>query len=123
MAEKNYTAAQTVELVSAYEAAETPESRDAVIAEFAEKFGKTVPSIRAKLVTEGVYVKKEYKTKKGEKPESKESVVTDIARVLGVHSETVESLAKANKATLVLVRGTLIAAAQTIKTLQNEVNS
>jgi len=104
---KNYTDAQASELVAAYEACESEETRTACVADFAEKFGKKVGSIRAKLVSEGVYVAKTYKTKKGIKPESKALIVSDIARFLGVSSETVESLEKANKAALNLVRGTL----------------
>ena len=104
---KNYTDAQTSELVGAYEKAGLPETRENVILMFAEKFGKSAQSIRAKLVSEGVYIKKEYATKKGEKPESKAAIVAAIARTLGVTEESVESLEKANKATLNLIRGTL----------------
>lgn len=103
----NYTQAQTEDLTEAYESAETQEQRQAVVAEYAEKFGKPLQSIRAKLVSEGIYVKKEYQTKRGEKPESKAAIVADIANALGVGSETVESLEKANKAALSLIRGTL----------------
>lgn len=103
----NYTAEQTAELVAAYEAADSQEQRETVVSEFAENFGKPKQSIRAKLVSESVYVAKAYKTKKGEKPESKAAIVSDIANALGVAEETVESLEKANKAALTLVRGTL----------------
>ena len=106
----NYTTAQTAELVAAYEAADTEEAREAVVVEFSEAFGKGRQSIRAKLVSEGVYVAKTYKTKKGEKPESKAEIVAGIASILGVTQEAVESLEKANKAALTLVRGTLAAA-------------
>jgi hypothetical protein len=106
----NYTTAQTAELVAAYEAAETQDEREAVVVEFSEAFNKGRQSIRAKLVSEGVYVAKTYKTKKGEKPESKAEIVAGIATVLGVTQEAVESLEKANKAALNLVRGTLVAA-------------
>ena len=49
----NYTEAQVAELVDAYEA----EPGQAVVEAFAEKFGKSVASIRSKLVREGVYQK------------------------------------------------------------------
>ena len=106
----NYTTAQTAELVAAYEAAESDEARADVVQEFAMTFGKPAQSIRAKLVSEGVYVAKTYRTKKGEKPESKAEIVAGIASVLGVTQEAVESLEKANKAALNLVRRTLVAA-------------
>jgi hypothetical protein len=50
-----YTAEQTAELKAAYVAAPTAET----VAVFAEKFGKTVKSIVAKLAREGVYKKAE----------------------------------------------------------------
>ena len=105
----NYTPEQTAELVEAYQAADSDESRAEVVSEYAEKFGKPLQSIRAKLVSESVYVAKAYKTKKGEKPESKSKIVGEIAAFLGVHQEAVESLEKANKAALSLIRGTLAA--------------
>lgn len=117
MADKkaNYTTAQTAELVAAYEAqldenGGDAESRESVVREFAETFGKPLQSIRAKLVSEGVYVAKAYKTKTGDKPESKADIVTGIASVLGCNVEAVESLEKANKKALTLIRGTLVAA-------------
>ena len=106
----NYTPEQTAELVAAYTDAETEEQRADVVKEYAEKFGRPLQSIRAKLVSEEVYIAKAYKTKKGEKPESKAAIVAGIASVLGVNQEQVESLEKANKAALNLVRGTLVAA-------------
>ena len=112
MAEKavNYTDAQTSEMVEAYENAETDAQRESVVETFAEKFGKTVRSIRAKLVREGVYVKKTYTTKTGGKPETKEKIVEDIAGTLGVSSEQLGGLEKATKGALTLIRGTLRAA-------------
>ena len=109
MADKkvNYTPEQAAELVAAYEAASTDSERVSVVEEFAAEFGKPMQSIRAKLVSEGVYVAKTYTTKKGEKPESKSAIVADIAETLGVSQEVVESLEKANKAALNLIRGTL----------------
>ena len=106
----NYTTAQTAELVAAYEAADSDEARAEVVDEFAMTFGKPAQSIRAKLVSEGVYIAKTYKGKTGEKPESKAKIVGDIASVLGVTQEAVESLEKANKKALTLIRGTLVAA-------------
>ena len=107
----NYTPEQTAVLVDAYTSVDTDETRAAVVAHYAEEFGKNPQSIRAKLVSEGVYVAKAYKTKKGDKPESKAAIVAGIAHLLGVDSERVESLEKANKTALNLVRGSLAFAA------------
>lgn len=114
MAEKtvNYTDEMTAEIVARYEAGETDEQRDAILAELSEEFGKTVKSLRAKLVREGVYVKKTYKTKGGAKPETKEAIVADIAQHLGVDADvTLSGLEKATKNCLMFIRKTLEVAA------------
>ena len=109
MTEKNvnYTDAMTAELVGAYTEAQNESERENVITEFAQAFGKNVKSVRAKLVREGVYIKKEYKTKTGTSPERKAAIVADIAALLGVDSDIVGSLEKATKKSLELLRGTL----------------
>lgn len=91
-----YTAEQTVELVNAYKAEPTAET----VAAFAEKFGKTVKSVIAKLSREGVYQKKEYVSKSGQKPEKKDSVADAIGAVLKMTESEIESLTKANKTAL-----------------------
>ena len=106
----NYTPEQTAVLVDAYTSVDSDETRAAVVAQYAEEFGKPPQSIRAKLVSEGVYVAKAYKTKKGEKPESKAAIVAGIAQVMGVDQERIESLEKANKTALNLIRKTLLIA-------------
>ncbi len=108
----NYTADQTAALVEAYQAATDDESRKAVVIQFADELGKSAASVRQKLVREGVYVKPEYKTKTGKRPESKAAIVADIARTLGTTQETIESLEKATKPVLELLRGTLKRIAQ-----------
>ena len=94
----NYTPEMTKEIVAAYEAAEGYDARAEVIANMAEKFGKSLASVRQKLTREGVYQKKEYATKAGGKPESKAAIVSDIADSLGVTDEQAGSLEKANNA-------------------------
>ena len=108
----NYTQEQTEEMVERYTACETEAERLAEVEAIAEDFGKPVRSVRQKLVREKVYIAKVYKTKTGEKPESKENIVADISRALGVDSDTVGSLVKANKSALSLIRGTLEIAKQ-----------
>lgn len=110
----NYTEEQVRELVAAYVAAEDDASRLAVVIDYAELYGKTVASIRAKLVREGVYVAKEYKTKKGGKPQSKEDMVTLIAAAMNVASDRLVGLEKANKNTLSLILDALTPASKEV---------
>jgi response regulator RpfG family c-di-GMP phosphodiesterase len=109
MAKANYTVEMTEEVVAAYSAAESEAAREEVVAHFAEKFGKNSKSVRAKLVREGVYVKKEYKTKTGGDVERKDAIVENIASALGVSSDAVGSLEKATKKALTLIRAALVA--------------
>ena len=99
----NYTPEQTQELVNTYSAAEGEAAQKETIVAFAERFGKSVASIRQKLVREGVYQKKEYVSKNGARPETKAKIVEAIAESLGVTSEQAESLEKANKAILLKI--------------------
>ena len=89
----NYTAEQTVAIVAAYQAGETVEA-------LAEQFQKSVRSIVAKLSREGVYKKKEYTTKNGEKVVKKDAHADAIGAILGLPENDVESLTKCNKAAL-----------------------
>lgn len=79
----------------------------AAVSELAEKFGKTVASVRQKAVRMGLYKKAEYVSKTGEKPESKAAIVANIAELLGMNVEQAESLEKATKKVLVAVREAL----------------
>lgn len=99
----NYTEAQTAEMVAAFEKVrgENQETRDAMVAELAAKFGKTVRSIRAKLSKEKVYVAKEYVSKTGEPVQSKNEWADAIGKVIPSLSENeIDSLTKANKTAL-----------------------
>lgn len=89
----NYTAEQTTELVSDYQSGKST-------AELAEKFGKTVRSIVAKLSREGVYIKKAYTTKTGKPVQKKDSFADAIGNILKMSENDIESLTKANKSAL-----------------------
>lgn len=89
----NYTAEQTAAILADYANGLTVEA-------IAEATGRGVRSIVAKLSREGVYKKKEYTTKTGEKAISKEELVTQIANVMGVEADSLGGLEKANKETL-----------------------
>ena len=84
---QNYTDAQTVEVVTRYQAGEAVEA-------IAESVGKTVRSVVAKLSREGVYVAKT-KTK-GAARVKKADLVDKLAVTCGVAPEVFESLEKAN---------------------------
>ena len=92
----NYTPEQTAALVAAYVANPTDET----VSSFAESFGKSVRSIVAKLSREGVYKKKEYKTKTGEKVQKKDETADAIGAILRLNENDIESLTKANKTAL-----------------------
>jgi response regulator RpfG family c-di-GMP phosphodiesterase len=89
----NYTAEQTVAIVTAYQQGETVEA-------LAEQFQKSVRSIVAKLSREGVYQKKVYKTKTGEAVQKKDATADAIGAILGLAENDIDSLTKANKTAL-----------------------
>lgn len=95
MAEKvvNYTPEQTAQMVADYSAGVTVEK-------IAETLGKTVRSVVAKLSREGVYKKKEYVSKTGEKPVKKDAHADAIGAILQLSEGEIDSLTKANKSAL-----------------------
>ena len=98
MAEKavNYTAEQTAAMVADYQAGVAVDA-------IAEKLGKTVRSVVAKLSREKVYVTKTYVSKTGEKPVKKDAHADAIGAVLNLTESETESLTKANKTALVKI--------------------
>lgn len=103
MAEKtvNYTPEQTAQVVQDYMAG-TP------VEDIASALGRSVRSIVAKLSREGVYKRKEYTTKTGEKPIAKEELADEIGQRLNLSENDTGSLAKANKLALLAVRDFII---------------
>ena len=89
----NYTPEMTAKMLADYAAGVTPEM-------MAEALGKSVRSIVAKLSREGVYKKKEYKTKTGETPVKKDAHADFIGEALGLTEADTDSLTKANKTAL-----------------------
>ena len=89
----NYTPEQTVAMVADYKAGID-------VATIAANLGKTTRSIIAKLSREGVYQKKEYVTKNGDKVQKKDAVADAIGAVLKMTESEIESLTKANKTAL-----------------------
>ena len=89
----NYTQEQTQSLIADYQAGVT-------IEQLAMQFGKSVRSIVAKLSREGVYQKKQYKTKTGEPVVKKDAHADAIGAILRLPENDIESLTKANKSAL-----------------------
>lgn len=75
--------------------------------EIAETLGVPDRSIIAKLSSLGVYQKKVYVNKRGEVPIKKAEHIEELARLLGVSSDQLESLEKVNKNVLVLIKSRL----------------
>ena len=93
---QNYTVEQTAAIVADYQAGVS-------VADIAAGMGRTARSIIAKLSREGVYKAKEYTTKKGEAPVSKESMAGELMLLAGLTEAEADSMAKANKTALAKV--------------------
>lgn len=89
----NYTPEMSALVVSEY-------TSGVSVADIAEKVGKSVRSVVAKLSREGVYKAKEYVSKTGEKPVKKDAHADAIGAVLKLTESETESLTKANKTAL-----------------------
>lgn len=89
----NYTVEQAEKMVADYTAGVTVEK-------IAAELGKSVRSVVAKLSRSGVYKKKEYVSKTGEKPQKKDTYADSIGAVLRMNENDIESLTKANKTAL-----------------------
>lgn len=92
----NYTTEQTTMMIEAYTAEPTAKT----VEDLAEKLGKTVRSVVAKLSREKVYKAKEYTTKTGEKVQKKDETADAIGAILRLNENDIESLTKANKTAL-----------------------
>lgn len=91
-----YTSEQTIKMVGDYTAMPTSET----IEKLAQEFGKTVKSVVAKLSREGVYKKKEYVSKTGEKPVKKDELANELQEAFNLTESEADSLTKANKTAL-----------------------
>ena len=95
-----YTAEEVEYLVETYSNAQ---DKQAVIDELAEKLNKSRRSIIGKLSRLEIYEKKVYLTKRGESPITKQEIVHNISRKMGVDLEKLEGLDKAPKEVLKLI--------------------
>lgn len=103
-----YTSEVVARMEEAYTAAPSDEARAEVVNDFAGELGASVASVRSKLVNLGIYKAKTRVTKTGEAIESKAKIVGDIARMMGVEEEAVESLEKATKPVLKSLRSFML---------------
>lgn len=92
----NYTEAQTQHMLAVYTEKPTAETVEAL----AHEMGKTVRSVVAKLSRMGIYKKKEYVSKTGEKPVKKDAHADAIGAILKLSENDIDSLTKANKSAL-----------------------
>ncbi len=99
----NYSPELTATIVAEYEKGETDEERLQILENLSSKHAKPVRSLRAKLVREGVYVAKTYKTKTGARPITKETLVGAIAAAMGEPADALSGLEKATKKALALI--------------------
>jgi hypothetical protein len=93
---ENYSPEMVTELTEAYTNQTTDQARKAIVEQFAEKFGKSVASVRMRLVRDKVYIKPEATTKAGKPVVKKDELVNKIADLLDVEHELFDSLSKAN---------------------------
>ena len=89
----NYTPEQTAQMVADY-------SNGITVEAIAEKFGKTVRSVVAKLSREKVYIAKTYVSKTGAPVVKKDAHADAIGAILNLTESEIESLVKANKTAL-----------------------
>lgn len=92
-----YTAEQTAELVAAYSAASTAET----VATFAEKFGKSVKSIVAKLAREGVYKSAAKTAGTSKAGQRKDEVVLALELMVGAELKSFHNATKADLEVLI----------------------
>ena len=115
-----YTQKITKDLVETYLAAEqaegTYEARQAAVEELADRYGLKVAQVRAKLVTEGVYIAKAKEATKGRVV--KADLVGAIAKQLDLTEEELDTFEKATKQALVKVLGRVTALREAAKAIQ-----
>jgi len=102
--EVNYTDEVVEDIVKEYVHANTDEDRKEVVTAMSAKYGKTEPSIRAKLVREGVYVAVSRKSKlTGSKPRTKAELVHELEVLMGKQEGELETLEKASKLVILAI--------------------
>ena len=119
----NYTDAQVEEMTTVFISAKTDAERAEAVENLANKFGRKVRSIRAKLSNLKVYIKPEKVTKAGAKIERKADIVGVIAKTMNADNEVMESIEKGTKKSLEMVRDFMLAQQAKIAELEEIINS
>lgn len=94
-----YTKEITDRLVAQY----TAQPDQATVQQLADELQVPTRSIIAKLSSLGVYQKKQYLNKRGEVPTKKSEHIENIAKLLDMNLELLESLEKVNKSVLLVI--------------------
>ena len=101
----NYTPEMEDSLREGYNPKASEAERKTQVIELAETLGKNAQSVRSKLVRMGLYVKNAPKTKTGAKVETKETIVFELAEIMGVDADAqLSGLEKATKNCLLFLR-------------------
>ena len=96
----NYTAEMEATLREGYDPKASVEDRNEAVARLADQIGRSVASVRQKLVRMELYVRPEKTAKDGSPIVSKGDLVAEIADACGVPPEEFDSLEKATKRVL-----------------------
>jgi hypothetical protein len=112
-----YTPELLAILVTAYKAAPGLDTVNAL----AKEHDLPPRSIISKLSSLGIYKKKEYLNKRGELPTKKEVYIDQIADMLGIEPQLLESLEKVTKIALVQMHESIQADKSYISSLEQQV--
>jgi|DEB19_MinimDraft_3_1074340.scaffolds.fasta_scaffold00293_28 predicted HTH domain antitoxin len=92
----NYTKEQTERLIALYQ-----ERGNDSLEEIAQEMGKTLKSVRAKLVREGVYLAPDKSKKNDEDGPSKKELVLELSKLTGKELTGIEGATKGSLAELI----------------------
>jgi len=92
----NYTKEQTEKLIALYQ-----EKGNDYLDEIATEFGKTLKSVRAKLVREGVYVAPDKSKRNDEDGPSKKELVLELSKLSGKELVGIEGATKGSLSELI----------------------
>jgi len=93
---KNYTDEQVARMIKMYDGGTSDDERKDIVINLAREMGKTVGSIRAKLVAVGHYIKLSKPTKKAEPTVPKAELVNQISTRIGTNLTSLKNATKAD---------------------------
>ena len=104
---KAYTDKQVETMIEAYGQGNTDTERKEIMEKLASAMGKTVASVRAKLVATGHYIKQTSKTSNSANVMKKDAYVNAIRIALGARDDELKSLGNTTKADLEVIMNQL----------------